>query len=570
MNWPMPRKSVAIARVEYRRSVRAMGKNLTQLLGFAVFILLFVGIPTVGGSYVAYTYGEQIIDALPVLDGARGALALVWLFVVGIVAQRAVGKTGRIEHETGMLTTVPAPDVLGGLVLAEGARLLSVIALPILAIAAALAVGIGAPAAFVSITLTLLAVFTTALLAGHIVGMLIKIIFGQSELLTRYKSVLAVVAFLLYFVAVSSEVFGQFMARLFVLIQSAPMAWFGDLLVLGIPGVSPSPVRMAGAVALFAIGIPLLVALDVRAATRLWYADRAQPGAKTYSSSESNAEFLAQIASRPTRTVVTKIWRRTKRAPLRLIYVVYPLFLLFAPLRQAVTSGEVPESLPVLLALYGTWAIGAAALNPLGDEGAMLPVTLTSEIRGAEFVRGHVLAVATVGLPLVVAATAITGILSPLNPSVWIPLTAASAVLCVVGPVVALAIGTVFPRFGTVRITRSRNVVVPSKTAFVCYTLVLALGFLGCAIALVPVGATLLAGFITFMTGILVSPIEIAPEVLRIAGGGVALLLGVVVPIVAYWYVVRRFESYTVEESHGRFGYPDWLFGYFDWFPGQR
>jgi ABC-2 type transport system permease protein len=546
MNWPTPGKSVAIARVEYRRSLRAMRKNTVQLLGNAVFALIFVAL-AVGGAYVAYRFGERIIDALPVLSGARGALVLMWLFMVFIVAQRAVSKTARIEHEAGLLTTVPAPDVVGGLVLAEAARLLSVIAIPIVAIAAALAVGIGAPAAFVSIIMALFAAFVTALLAGHIIGVFIKIVFGQSELLTRYKSVLAVVAFVAYLVAVSSESFGRFVAQLFPLLQSAPMAWFGDLLVVGIPGVAFSPVRLAGAVVLFVVAVPILLALDVRAATRLWYADRAQPGTKTYSSSESNAAFLARIASRPTRTVTTKIWRRTKRAPLRLIYAAYPFMFLFFPLQQAITSGEVPASLPVLLALCGTWAIGAAALNPLGDEGSMLPVTLTAAIRGPAFVRGHVLAVSTIGLPLVVAVTAITGLLSPLEPATWIALTAVSAVLCVVGPVVALAIGTWFPRFGAVRVSRSRHVVVPSKTAFACYTLVLVVGFLASAVALVPGGADALAVGIGFVSELLGSPVEIAASTLRLVGGGVALLLGVVLPPIAYRYVVGRFEAYTLE-----------------------
>ena len=547
MNWPTPRTSVAIALVEYRRSFRATVKNPTQLLGFAVFALFLIGVPTVGGSYVAYTFGDQILNVIPVLEGARGVLALLWFAPAIMVAQRAVGKTGRIEHETGMLTTVPASDVLSGLVLAETARLLSVIALPVLTIAAAFAIGIGAPTAFVSIALTLFAVFMTALLVGHIVGILIKIVFGQSELLTRYKAVLAVIAFLVYLVAVSSESFGRLVIQLFTLFQSAPMAWFGDLLVVGIPGVSPSPIRMAGAIALFVGGVPVLLALDMRAAARLWYADKAQPGTRTYRSSESNAEFLARIASRPTRTVVAKIWRRTKRAPLRLIYVVYPLFLLFAPLRQAVTSGEVPESLPVWMALYGTWALGAIALNPFGDEGAMLPVTLTSEISGAQFVRGHVLAVTTIGLPLIVTMTGLSGVLSPLDPSIWVPLTVVSVALCVLGPVVGLAIGTGFPRFGAVRITRSRRVVVPSKTAFVFYTLVLMLGFLGSAVALVPSGASVLVNAIEFWSALLATPIEINPSTLRIVGGSVAVLLGIVAPPIAYRYVVRRFETYTLE-----------------------
>jgi ABC-2 type transport system permease protein len=547
MNWPTPRRSAAIARVEYRRSLRALVKNPMQLLGVAFLVLFFIGAPTAGVVYAAYTFGDRILAIVPVLDGARGALSLLWLVMTFMVVSRAVGKTARIEHEAGMLTTVPAPDVVGGLVLAEAARLLTVIGVSIVVIAAALAAGIGAPAAFVSIVVALLAAFMTALLAGHIIGILVKIVIGQSELLTRYKSVIAVGVFLAYLVAVSSEAFGQFVAQLLPLLQSIPMAWFGDLLVVGIPGVAFSPVRLVGAVVLVAVGVPVLVALDVRAATRLWYADRAQPGTKTYSSSESNAAFLARIASGPTRTVTTKIWRRTKRAPLRLIYAAYPFIFLFAPLQQAITSGEIPASLPVLLALCGTWAIGAAALNPLGDEGSMLPVTVTAEIRGAEFVRGHVLAVATIGLPAVIVVTAITGVLSPLEPTTWIALTAVSGVLCIVGPVVALAIGTWFPRFGTVRVTRSRHVVLPSKTAFACYTLVLVAGFIGGGVALVPNGASVLAVVIRIGSTLLGSPIDIAATTLRIVGGGVAVLLGIVAPPLAYRYVVRRFESYTLD-----------------------
>jgi ABC-2 type transport system permease protein len=544
MNWPALDTSLAIARVEYRRSIRAQSR--LKLLGSVVFLLLFVGAPTVGGTYAAYTYGERIIDALPVLAGARGALALAWLGPVALIAQRAVGKTARIEHETGMLTTVPAPDVLGGLVLAEAARVLSVVAVPVVAVAGALALGIGAPAAFLSIVVALLAVFVTALLAGHIVGVGIKIVVGQSELLTRYKSVIAVVALLAYFVAVSSEAFGRALIELFGLLQSTPMAWFGDLLVAGIPTVSPSPLRIVGALALVAVGVPVLLAIDVRAAERLWYADRAQPGTRTYEGTDSDSTVLSWVAAGPTRAVVTKVWRRTRRAPIRLIYVVYPLFFLFAPLQQAFTTGEIPASLPILLALYGVWAVGAAALNPLGDEGALLPVTLTTGVRGGQFVRGHVLAVVTVGLPLVAGATALAGFLSPLDPAGWTALVAVSAALCVAGPVLALAIGTRFPRFGAVRVSRSREVVVPSKTAFACYTLVVAVGALGSAVALIPGGAVILSGLIGFVAGYFDLSPDIGASVLRVGGGTVALALGLIAPLLAYRYVSRRFDSYTL------------------------
>ncbi|ADJ16061.1 hypothetical protein [Halalkalicoccus jeotgali] len=546
MNWPTPRTSARIARIECLRSRRAISTSPIQLLGVALFALLFVGGPTIGGSYVAYRFAGSIIDAVPVLGVVRGSLALVWLVSTVLIAQRAVGKTGRIDNEAGLLTTVPASDVVGGLVLAEFARLVSVVAVPLLAVSAALSVGLRAPAAFLSVVSALFALLATALLVGHLVGLVLKTLFARSELLTRYRSVLAVVGFLVYFAAVSSQAFGRLLGRLFVLLQDAPMAWFGDLLVLGIPGVDPSPIRIAGATALFAVGVPLLVALDVRAATGLWYTDGPRPTVRKRAPSGSNAAFLSRIASGPTRTVTATIWSRTARTPFRLVYVAYPLLFLFVPLRGAVTSGQVPGSLPVLVALYGTWAIGAAALNPLGDEGPMLPLTLTSTVRGSQFVGGHVLSVTAVGLPVLVALTAIAGALSPLEPTVWVLLTAVSALLSVTGPIVAVAIGTVFPRFGTVRITHNRRVVVPSKRAFVYYTLVVAMGFVGAAVALVPGGATLVSNAIAFWSTLLVSPVELAPATLRLVGGVVAVSLGAVVPPVAYRYVVRRFDTYTL------------------------
>ncbi|KYH27569.1 hypothetical protein HAPAU_02370 [Halalkalicoccus paucihalophilus] len=546
MNWPTPRTSARIARIECLRGRRAISTEPIQLLGFAVFTLLFVGGPTVGGSYVAYHFADSIVAAVPVLAVARGALALLWLVSAILLAQRAVGKTGRIDNDAGLLTTVPAADVVGGLVLAEFARLMSVVAVPILAVSAALAIGLRAPTAFPSLVLALFALFVTALLAGHLVGTLLKTVFARSELLTRYRSVLAVVGFLVYLAAVSSQAFGRVLSRLFVLLQDVPIAWFGDLLVLGVPGVDPDPMRVAGAICLLVIGGPSLLALDVRTAIRLWYSDGARPAARTRHGSSGSNPVLSRVATGPTRTVAATVWARTARAPFRLVYVAYPLLFLFVPLRDAATSGRVPESLPVLLALYGAWAIGAAALNPLGDEGPMLPVTLTSTVRGSQFVRGQVLSVTAVGLPVLVAVIAIAGALSPLEPTVWVLLTAVSALLSVTGPVVALAIGTAFPRFGAVRITRNRRVVVPSKRAFVSYSFVLAMGFFGAGVALIPGGATLVSNAVAFWSTLLVSPVEIAPATLRLVGGVVAVSLGAVVPPVAYQYVVRRFDTYTL------------------------
>ncbi|GAA0223989.1 hypothetical protein [Haladaptatus pallidirubidus] len=549
MNWPNPRRSASIARVEYRRSIRAMLKNPVQLLGFAFFLLLFVGVPTLGGSYVAYKFGGQIDQlpaSLPLLDFARGGLAAAWLMVGALVVARAVGKTGRIDHEAGMLTTIPARDVVGGLVLAEFARIGSVVAFPLLSISVAWSVALGTPTAFVTIVLAVAGLFTTAILAGHIVGLLLKVAFARSELLAQYKSIIGVVGFGVYMAAILSNTLGRVMTSLGGLLQDVPTAWLGDVFMLGIPGVSASLPRVGGAVAFVAVSIPVLLSLDVRTATWLWYGDQVQVENKKYEADESNADFLAGFVSRPTRTVTANVWRRTKRSPLRLLYVVYPVFFMTAPLQNAVQTGTVSDFLAVSIALYGAWAIGATALNPLGDEGAMLPVTITSTIRGGEFVRGHVLAVTLVGLPFVVVGTAIAGFMSPLSLERSVGLTVGSALLGVAGTVVALAIGTVFPRFSSVRVTRSRRVVVPSKSAFALYTILLVAGFAGVAMATIPGVPGMVAGFVAFVTDFFGFQILLDTAALRIVGGAVAVFLGGVAPPLAYRYTVREFDRYVL------------------------
>ncbi|WP_435155728.1 hypothetical protein [Haladaptatus sp. DFWS20] len=549
MSWPRFEKSASIARVEYRRSIRAMVKNPVQLLAFGFFLLVFVGGFTVGGSYVAYKFGDQIgrIPEVLLLDVVRGGLASWWAILTAIVAARAVGQTGRIDHEAGMLTTVPARDVVGGLVLAEFARIASVAALPLVSISVALSVALGTPTVFATIVLALLGVFTTAVLAGHIVGLLLKVAFARSELLAQYKSVIAVLGFTIYMGTILSNTFGRVVASISTLLQDAPMGWLGDVFVLGIPGLTPSLVRVGGGVAFVAVTIPVLVSLDVRTATWLWYGDQVQVENRKYEASTSNADFLAGAVSRPTRTVITNVWRRTKRAPLRLLYVVYPIFFMTVPLQEAVQTGTVSTYLAVSIALYGAWGVGASALNPLGDEGAMLPVTLTSTIRGGQFVRGNVLAVTLVGLPFVVGSTAIASALSPLALERLVGLTVGSALLGVAGTVVAVGIGTAFPRFSSVRVTRSRRVVVPSKSAFAVYTLTLLLGAGGATMVASSGAAPATAGIVAFVTDVLGFRIALDPATLRIGGGAVAVLLGVVAPPLAYRYAVRGFHGYVLD-----------------------
>lgn len=550
-----------------------MGSNPVQLLGMGVFTLLFVALPTAAGTYAIYQFGHQIAELPFLLPVARGATAVGWIGLTVMLAARTVGKTGRIDHETGMLTTVPPRDVVGGLLLAELLRILSIVTIPVLTLSVTWSVVLGTPIPFVAIPLTVLMFLVSALLTGHLFGVLFKTVFARSELLARYKTVVFLLLFAGYMGLVMSNALGWALTRLGTLLQDVPLAWFGDVLLLSVPDAGISIARVVGTVVLVAIAVPLLLRIDMRAAIGLWYADAVKPDAKDRSSTLSafttgldsgDDGFLRAVASRPTCAVSANVWRRTMRAPIRLIYVVYPLFLLTGSIQSIVSTGDVPAEFPFLMALYGTWAIGATALNPFGDEGTMLPLTLTSTIRGEQFVRGYALAAILVGLPVVVVVTAITGVVSPLELTETLALTAASVGLGVVGTVVAIGVGTLFPRFGEVRVTRSRRVVVPSKTAFVVYSIVVVLGFGGAAVAAIPAGAAMVSTMVEFWSTVFWHPIEIPVGIVRLVGGVMAVVLGVVAPMIAYRYTVRRFETYTFDEAAGfRTSLQDWLpFGF--------
>jgi hypothetical protein len=580
MKAPNLSHATRIARVEVRRSVRAVRSSTTRTAAFAVALLFWVALPTVGGGFVAYRLGQslpEVPSAFPVLDLVRGGTAVGWVGIAALAAARSAGGKSELDAPAGTLTTVPARDAALGLLFAEYLRMALVAAIPVLTVATALAVGSGSLAPLLTIPATAAVLLAVALSIGFPVGVGVKWVTLRSPRLARHKTGLLVAAFALYFFAVTSEAFDEAISFLQSALRDTPLAWFGDAALLGLAGIEAVPTYAAGASALAALLIPAFAAVGIRSATTLWYADRAQAedeatdagaqsseeidsrdaratpatrasetavaDASTSNATESSAGLgervlsglLGSVLARPTRTVTLAAWRRAKRAPIRLLYVAYPLFFLYAPLRTAFESG-VPTSLPVLVALYGTWAVGATVLNPLGDEGSVLPTTLLSGVSGRQFVVGHVASATLVGVPVVAASVAVAGALSPLDPAQWLALTVASAVLVVVGSVLAVGIGVLFPRFGTVEVFRSREVTMPSKGAFAAYSLALLGGAVGAVVALLGPIAGFAGALLGFPRG-----------VATVLGAGFAVVVGVGGPAVAYRYATRAFEGYALD-----------------------
>lgn len=96
------------------------------------------------------------------------------------------------------------------------------------------------------------------------------------------------------------------------------------------------------------------------------------------------------------------------------MFLVIPVVAIGSPLvSTAVQSGSIGALAALLAAVALPWLAGSLfAMNPLGDEGAVLPVTLTA-ISGRQYVRGLMVPGLVFGLPIVLIVTAIAGLVSP-------------------------------------------------------------------------------------------------------------------------------------------------------------
>jgi len=157
----------------------------------------------------------------------------------------------------------------------------------------------------------------------------------------------------------------------------------------------------------------LAVLASVRVSERRWYDDGVDARARETDSVSGGR--LDGLLGRRTAWVARKSWLRARRAPIKLLYVAYPIFVLVTPIQASVEAGRVTSLLPTTIALYGAWLTGALfTLNPLGDEGAVLPVSAITGVTGREFVGGLVTASALLGGPITLVLTAVLAVLSPL------------------------------------------------------------------------------------------------------------------------------------------------------------
>jgi len=549
--------SVRLARIDVLRMLRkqlSLERGLSTLAGLLVYAVLLLG-ATTGGGYLGLRAGEALaagsgvlgLDPGEAIVIVRGVLALFWLMIAFVYGLRAVGQRGTLAQPEGILTVEPVREALAGLFLAEFVFFLLWVLAPAVGIATGLAVGAGVVWPLIAIPAAVGAAGLSAIVVGFLLGLAGRHVVSRFEFVARHRVPLIVVAFLAYIVALSSGAWNEAMVRLFEPMQRTPVGWYADVAFLGTPGIGASAVYATVALGLsaFLAGMGVLVGTVI--ADRHWFSDPALAGSEEEPAAESANPGLERrleaVAGRRMAALMTLSWRRAKRSPLKLLYAFYPLLIMAGLLANIVQTGEVPAYLPYAVLLFAAWAAGVIfTLNPLGDQGAVLPSTLLSGVDGRTFVRAHVAAGLVVAVPVGTLLTAVVGVLSPVDRGTVLTLVVATPVAMVIAAALSAGIGVAFPRFEATNVTRSMKTVIPSRLAFVLFSLHL----FGTALAAGLVAEEILRQLVSFVLALLLPfGLSVAPETLWLVGA-VALVPLVLAPIPAYRYAVRRFDRYTL------------------------
>lgn len=533
--FPTPRHAARIGVTELRRAWRQfLGKGRLQqgVLGVAV---LFGAAALTGVAFGGFIAGNAVATGELADPLAVAALvpAAVFTGTVLFTTYLTAIQLGDIDQRDTLLTTVAHADVVGGVLFAAFVRIGGLFVVPAIVGAATFAVGVGSAATFILVAGSLLLVLVSAFVLGFGAGIGLTHVFGRSAVVVRHRLALGTVAFVGYMWLITTNRFEDLLGPLVALTRETPVGWFADLALLAVvPAADPVNAGLAavGGVAVLVGGLRFVVWV----AGVHWYADPVHAEAGTQSSVSRSR--LAAVIGRPAAWVTTKSWLRARRSPLKLVYVAYPVFLLFQPVQTAVETGAVPATLPAVVAVYGAWATGAAfGLNPLGDEGAVLPITVTSGADGRAVVTGLLAAGLIPGATLTTLSTLGLALASPLTPVAVAGLTVGAFALCVGAAGVATGVGVSFPRYETARIARSRSVVVPSTWGFLTYSVVLLVLAAPATAAQVPV-----------VTDAVVLATGVSRPVIRV--GGVVVALALVAPV--SWYggrhAARRFDAYTI------------------------
>lgn len=549
-NWM--RHSVQLGVAGVRQTIRGLRRNPYRIRLLAI-AAIGLGI-FLGGMGVLYALLLRTLEGpLSIPGGVRLGVSALWVGAVWFFSQRTLLYWRQPRAEAFVLTTVSTRTTAVGMLLTEFFTACLVLAPPTVLLVGVVGYAFLSPLSLLLVPLTVCLFAATSLVVGYVLGFAYLFVAGRSRGLGNQQGQLLVqIVFLAVVLYLVAQFFGGVPAVWEVMSFAwLPTSWLVDLAVLGTPVTTSLSHALAGLLgSLVVLGGGVLVI--ERFAGAYWMTD---PGSTPSESGNTTTRprshdggtlaagisplVIPGFVGRPTQCVAQVVLLRLRRAPRRLLFLVTLVVSIGIYLGVIYAQLDNPLALvPVVCALFFPWLAGAAfGLNPLGDEGAVLPATLTSSISGREYVRGFLLPGLLYGLPITVLCTLVGTMVSPYPLGVQAGFVVVGVVLHVVAVVLAPAVGMRFPRFSSISVSQNSGIVPPSMTAIIVYSLAVVL--LG--------GGVLLA---------LLAPVSLYDVVTaEVVPVGWARLIGVVgglgiTGVVARWEynaAAHRFEQYTVD-----------------------
>ncbi|XGI84137.1 hypothetical protein ACEU6E_02495 [Halorutilales archaeon Cl-col2-1] len=466
-------KILLVARTELRRSYRKLNSNTKAaamtVIGAGFGLLYSVGLGVGSYFFVRSLVSEGMSPESPLAVGVTltGTAAFVGFFTL----QRTVKSVGTVDEDRAVLSATSHYNVFLGVLLGEVGRWLAAAVFPVVVLSVGVGAGARSALAFGLTGAVLLLLMGLGVTLGFTAGVFVKVAAARSRLVASHRTslslVASVVSLTVYFFFMTEESTGRIVSET---VGYLPSSWLGDLILVSLPVSAGDLTRGLGGLTVCLMVITLGVVASGRLTRSLWFSDSLNSGTANPDTSSVFSLFEGRLPKATLRTA-DKSWKRARRAPFTLQYAFVPVFMLVYVFVMSVRSGFSPVVAPVTGAAVALSASSAFTLNPIGGEGSVLPLVLTSRVEPRQFLGGLVLGGITVGLPVSVLATAVVGVVGP-NGSVS---TAASVVLVAVmaafGPLLSTGFGVEFPKFEKTAVQGRREAVVPSGWAYLFFVL---------------------------------------------------------------------------------------------------
>jgi hypothetical protein len=479
----------------------------------------------------AYEFGRAFATGPPaqqeeVLASVRGMSGVLALLVLYGTTLKVLTDT---ENREAYVLASSMRAVVLGVVFANAAFLCLLIGPAILASAIAFAVGAGAPGIVLSIPLAAVFALLVTAAGGAVCALSARALFAGAAYGRVYKVAIGGPLALGYF--------GLFIwfRRASAILSMSPLGWFGDLALL--PARGPARLTIAAGALLVSGGtLGITTILLTRLAEHVWLrAERSEPET-TGSGTVLHGGFalFERLCSRPTAAVARILWLRVRREPRSLVYTMLPVAITISAGLEL--ARRRPAALPMIVAVYGSIAVGMGpSLNPLGNDGPRLSLTLSTPGGATALLRGYVVATALPGAVAVAASTLLVGVAVSSGPLVLLGITLLGAWLALVAVAASLGIGIAMPERDGLSPTSGSTLRSPRLEATGVLFVVMAL-----------VGLPALIG--PFWREELAAESGLGAPMVTVLAVTLTILSGTVVALTSYGYAAHRLDGYQIDQ----------------------